>query len=402
MSYITTVTGKHFDPMDPAEQEMDIYDIAHALSLICRGNGHIKSFYSVAQHSIACAEEAIARGCTWEVILGCLLHDASEAYLSDVTRPVKKELPQYLKAEEKLQNEIYKHFIGRELTEDERRKVIEIDDLMLSMEFHQLMPEELNGDYKNLLSDVKCEYQNPQEVRERFIQMAELDIMVEQTLEDEYWLIDIFPSQIPENEAESYYSVEREYLSGKKLRELYQKYADIMKLLNDRYDSALYCSSEDKWTYSPDAEKIESAVFGCTRGGCVDLLLPKQRTLLTLNARDLYLTVYDPDEELLSVLQNAVEEKGLYLWQHPRISRIKKNESYMCEAKRLLKAEKLTGEENKKLRFLIGELEKYYTGAEWRKDYESDDAGLLPKNLKRGVLSEDGIYDLLEEYKGNL
>ena len=119
MSYITTVTGKHFDPMDPGNQEFDIVDIAHALSLICRGNGHIRFFYSVAQHSIACAEEAIARGYSPEVILGCLLHDASEAYLSDVTRPVKKELPQYLMAEEKLQRAIWQHFIGRDLTADE-------------------------------------------------------------------------------------------------------------------------------------------------------------------------------------------------------------------------------------------------------------------------------------------
>ena len=73
MSYITTVTGKHFDPMDPGNQDFNIVDIAHALSLICRGNGHIRFFYSVAQHSIACAEEAVARGYSPEVILGCLL-----------------------------------------------------------------------------------------------------------------------------------------------------------------------------------------------------------------------------------------------------------------------------------------------------------------------------------------
>ena len=62
MSYITTVTGKHFYPLNPNQQDIDIEDIAHALSLICRANGHFRHFYSVAQHSIACAEEAIARG----------------------------------------------------------------------------------------------------------------------------------------------------------------------------------------------------------------------------------------------------------------------------------------------------------------------------------------------------
>ena len=90
MSYITTYTGKHFDPIQPEPGLFDLTDISHALSLLCRGNGHMKHFYSVAQHSIACAEEAKARGYSARVQLGCLLHDASEAYLSDVTRPGKK------------------------------------------------------------------------------------------------------------------------------------------------------------------------------------------------------------------------------------------------------------------------------------------------------------------------
>lgn len=172
MSYITTVTGKHFDPMKPVDREIDIFDIAHALSLICRGNGHIKTFYSVAQHSIACAEEAFVRGYTPVVMMGCLLHDASEAYLSDVTRPVKKDLPQYLQAEDALQNAIWRRFIGRDLTADEKEKIFEIDDLMLSMEFHQLMPEELNGDYRKLVKDVVCETLPTETVRDKFLQLA--------------------------------------------------------------------------------------------------------------------------------------------------------------------------------------------------------------------------------------
>ena len=52
-----------------------------------------------------------------------------------------------------------------------------------------------------------------------------------------------------------------------------------------------------------------------------------------------------------------------------------------------------------RLKYLISELEAYYESVKWRKDFESDKAGLLPKNLKRGVLSEDGINDLLDEYK---
>ncbi|WP_316638196.1 phosphohydrolase [uncultured Ruminococcus sp.] len=158
--------------MNPVDCEIDILDIAHALSLMCRGNGHIKTFYSVAQHSIACAEEAFERGYTSIVMMGCLLHDASEAYLSDVTRPIKKDLPQYLQAEDRLQNAIWRRFIGRDLTADEKEKVFEIDDLMLSMEFHQLMPEELNDDYRKLVKDVVCETMPTEIVRDKFLQLA--------------------------------------------------------------------------------------------------------------------------------------------------------------------------------------------------------------------------------------
>lgn len=88
MSRITTYLKKYFDPLNANINDIEIEDIAHALSLLCRANGHFEHFYSVAQHLLNCAKEAKARGYSKRVQLGCLLHDASEAYLSDVTRPV--------------------------------------------------------------------------------------------------------------------------------------------------------------------------------------------------------------------------------------------------------------------------------------------------------------------------
>ena len=52
-----------------------------------------------------------------------------------------------------------------------------------------------------------------------------------------------------------------------------------------------------------------------------------------------------------------------------------------------------------RIRDLMGEIEAYYTGADWKQDFADDEAGLLPETLKRGVLSEDRLYDLLEEYR---
>ena len=93
--YITTYTGNHFKPTNPDPELIRIEDIAHALSLICRGNGHVKTFWSVGEHCICCAKEAAARGLSDRMVLACLLHDASECYMSDVPSPFKKELPEY-------------------------------------------------------------------------------------------------------------------------------------------------------------------------------------------------------------------------------------------------------------------------------------------------------------------
>ena len=143
MSTITTFTKKKIDPMNPSEEAIDETDIAHALSLMTRANGHFPEFYSVAQHCNACCNEAEARGYSARVVLGCLLHDASEAYLSDITRPVKQYLEVYQQAESIFQSKVYTKFLGTDLTEEERHLVQNVDDSLLYYEFKHYMGEEL-------------------------------------------------------------------------------------------------------------------------------------------------------------------------------------------------------------------------------------------------------------------
>ncbi len=169
MSCITTYTGKSFDPLNVDESLLDIKDIAHALSLMCRGNGHVQHFYSVAQHSLACAKEAKERGYSKEIILGCLFHDASEAYLSDVTRPIKKELTYYLEVEDVLQDSIWKHFINKILTKEDKKLIFEIDDEMLSLELKELLNEEINDDYLKLKRKVNLSFISFEQVEKEFI-----------------------------------------------------------------------------------------------------------------------------------------------------------------------------------------------------------------------------------------
>lgn len=146
MSWITTFTGKHFDPMLPEPEKLDVTDIAHSLSLLCRGNGHVKTFFSVAQHCINCANEAIARGYSDRIILACLIHDASEAYMADIPRPVKQELPEYKASENKLIDVIYQHFLGSILSNEEEKMVKGIDDAMMYYDLTYLLNERPEGD----------------------------------------------------------------------------------------------------------------------------------------------------------------------------------------------------------------------------------------------------------------
>lgn len=141
MNTMTTFTGKRFDPIRITPDDICLEDIAHALSLSCRGGGHLKYFYSVAQHSLNCAAEARARGWSERLQLACLLHDASEAYLSDVIRPIKGRLTNYLEIEAAVMEKILEKFGLSGLTEEENKKWKQIDDEILYYELIRLLPD---------------------------------------------------------------------------------------------------------------------------------------------------------------------------------------------------------------------------------------------------------------------
>ena len=173
MSQIMTRSHKMFDPLQPDPQLIDITDIAHALSMLCRANGHFRSFYSVGQHCINCALEAKARGYSQRVQLGCLLHDASEAYLSDVTRPVKQELPRYKEIEEPLQNTIWETFMGTTPDAQEQKLIFLIDDQILLNEFPALMGARISETVPALESQPQFEFTGFAQCRQEFLQLFE-------------------------------------------------------------------------------------------------------------------------------------------------------------------------------------------------------------------------------------
>jgi uncharacterized protein len=132
-AWIQTFSGKRFTPTNPNYEAIVIQDIAHALSMQCRFSGHVKKFYSVAQHCVL-----VSYLCNHEDALWGLLHDATEAYLVDVPRPLKHSgrFDAYLEFEKNMQTAICKRF---GLIDAEPVSVKTADKLMLVTEARDLM-----------------------------------------------------------------------------------------------------------------------------------------------------------------------------------------------------------------------------------------------------------------------
>lgn len=128
---IRTHSGLYMNVFEPTIEMICIEDIAHALSMQCRFGGHLPEFYSVAQHSWHCSQLV-----SNENAMAALLHDASEAYLLDIPKPIKKRLSDYKEIEHNLMLLIAKKFNFNYPLDKE---IKEVDELMLQIEWDNLM-----------------------------------------------------------------------------------------------------------------------------------------------------------------------------------------------------------------------------------------------------------------------
>ena len=140
--FIETYTGIKFHYLNPSPGEICIEDIAHALSLICRFGGHCHQFYSVAEHSIR-----VSDCLPQELKLMGLLHDAAEAYISDLPRPIKNDLKGFQDLEEIIEDVIdgkyglYYDFRVKDA--DHKLLATEARDLKMNMDGWAKLPEPL-------------------------------------------------------------------------------------------------------------------------------------------------------------------------------------------------------------------------------------------------------------------
>jgi hypothetical protein len=126
-TWIQMYTGGAFWPLAPLPRDVSIFDIAHSLALSCRWTGHVRRHYSVGQHSVIVMRvvEAVltAMGASAEEIrvakLEALVHDGSEAYISDIARPTKRQLPNYQVIEKTVMGAVWARFQMREALQRE-------------------------------------------------------------------------------------------------------------------------------------------------------------------------------------------------------------------------------------------------------------------------------------------
>ncbi len=132
-SGIVTFTGRVVHPFNPKPETICIEDIAHGLSLTCRFSGQCRNFYSVAQHSLVVGN-IVPR----HLALVGLLHDAAEAYLTDIPRPFKQLIPGYQEVESNLLKTIFEAlkipFNGIP------KEVKKADNIALALEQYELLP----------------------------------------------------------------------------------------------------------------------------------------------------------------------------------------------------------------------------------------------------------------------
>lgn len=176
--FVRTYTGRKFYPLNPEPDQIDIVDIANSLAKICRYAGHLPWMYSVAEHSIHCSHLVKP-----DIMLEALLHDAAEAYISDLPRPVKRCLPEYKTLETKVEAVIAEKF---QLATDvlTHQAVKYVDNKILLKEFAVFFPthvEDLNVDvtpsersFPHIMDSPNYRPLDPEMAKQLFLQQYEI------------------------------------------------------------------------------------------------------------------------------------------------------------------------------------------------------------------------------------
>ena len=137
---------------------------------------------------------------------------------------------------------------------------------------------------------------------------------IEEMLERPYWIVDILPERVPADSPGRYFDVEQYYLDESRIKELRRKQLGVLLKLY------CYCSftfSFDvglHWVKNPAPAEIERRLLTNGLAGSIHIMIDGGKTMVVLNLDDTYMTVYDPTERVLELLQKLTSAEGLFIW----------------------------------------------------------------------------------------
>lgn len=138
--------------------------------------------------------------------------------------------------------------------------------------------------------------------------------LVENLLEQPYWVIDFLPTQVPQEARGQFFTIEQYYLTEPRHERLCRQFADVLLKLNCYYDLTVNHGGDD-WVKNPEPETSVAWLNEALQHGHLCALIDDGDSLITASGGDLCMTLYNPSPDLLSLVKQLATAAGLFLWQ---------------------------------------------------------------------------------------
>ncbi|QAT42990.1 hypothetical protein [Aminipila luticellarii] len=138
---------------------------------------------------------------------------------------------------------------------------------------------------------------------------------IEELLNASCYVIDILPQRVKKESEGQYFAIEEFFFQPAELDRLNRRFAHILLKLNCYYDFQV--SYHDQWNKNPSPQELVDWIFQCMedKKKCMNILIEKENTLIMVNGDDLYMSLYNPSHELLTLIEKLTGAEGLFIWR---------------------------------------------------------------------------------------
>lgn len=138
---------------------------------------------------------------------------------------------------------------------------------------------------------------------------------IEEILQQECWIVDIFPQRVPKSAAERYARIEQFYLSEPQIGQLRRTQADALLRLSCYYEMHISFDYGENEIELPEPQAFMDMVLDCVEEKCLYIRLNSSDCLIVVDGCDTYMTVYAPDPEQLALMEVFASSCGLFMWK---------------------------------------------------------------------------------------